>query len=106
MQKLIGTWEIQEMEMWDDDYFNMEVQAYITIKKNNSGQFQFGLVRGYFNIENIENDRLEFEWEGSDEMDEAAGSGWVKLKSTNEIEGHFSFHFNGDDSTFLATRKK
>ena len=54
----------------------------------------------------MEHNRLTFNWEGNDEMDEASGSGWIELKSTNEIEGHFSFRFNGDDSTFLATRKK
>lgn len=27
----VGTWHIYEMEMWDEDYFNMEVQAYITM---------------------------------------------------------------------------
>ena len=24
-----GTWHIYEMEMWDEDYFNMELQAYL-----------------------------------------------------------------------------
>jgi hypothetical protein len=28
---LIGLWHIYEMEMWDEDYFNMEVQTYIEI---------------------------------------------------------------------------
>ncbi|MFK7978423.1 MAG: hypothetical protein AB8G86_00450 [Saprospiraceae bacterium] len=49
---------------------------------------------------------MEFEWEGNDEMDEASGSEWVELKSINEIEGHFSFHFMGEESTFRAIRKK
>ena len=106
MQNLTGTWEIQEMETWDEDYFNMEVQAYITIKKNQTGQFQFGLVSGHFSVGNIENGRLSFEWAGNDEMDEASGTGWVELKFNDEIKGHFSFHFMGDDSTFSATRKK
>ena len=39
-----GTWHIYEMEMWDKDYFNMEVQAYIEINERNLGNFQFGLV--------------------------------------------------------------
>lgn len=26
---LEGTWHITDMENWDEDYFNMEVQAYI-----------------------------------------------------------------------------
>ena len=28
----IGTWHIYAMEMWDADYFNMEVQAFIQIR--------------------------------------------------------------------------
>ncbi|MEM1123125.1 MAG: hypothetical protein AAGJ18_21965 [Bacteroidota bacterium] len=106
MQNFIGTWEIQEMETWDEDYFNMEVQAYITIKADQSGQFQFGLVRGYFSGGRVEDGKLFFNWEGSDEMDEASGSGWINPKSDSELEGFFSFHFIGDDSTFLATKKK
>ena len=39
-----GTWKIYEMEMWDEDYFNMEVQAYIYINENGGGDFQFGLI--------------------------------------------------------------
>jgi hypothetical protein len=35
----IGTWNIYEMELWDEDYFNMDVQAYIQIKPNNLGFF-------------------------------------------------------------------
>ncbi len=41
-----GTWHILEMEMWDEDYFNMEVQAFIHIGPNRMGNFQFGLVPG------------------------------------------------------------
>ncbi len=41
-----GTWHIYEMEAWDEDYFNMDVQAYIRIYPNNLGVFQFGLVSG------------------------------------------------------------
>jgi hypothetical protein len=28
----IGTWHIYEMSEWDEDYFNMETQAYIEIE--------------------------------------------------------------------------
>ncbi len=44
--EFVGTWHIYEMEMWDDDYFNMEVQAYVAIDSRNLGDFQFGLVSG------------------------------------------------------------
>ena len=108
MKKLIGTWEIQTMDMWDEDYFNMETQAYIEVKENKTGIFQFGLVRGYFHWKIYDFDsskRMEFTWEGNDEMEDVFGAGWVLLKSDNEIKGEFRFH-NGDDSTFKATRKK
>jgi len=32
--KFAGTWHIEEMEMWDEVYFNMEVQAYIKIRQD------------------------------------------------------------------------
>jgi len=29
----IGTWHIYEMSEWDEDFFNMETQAYVEIQK-------------------------------------------------------------------------
>ena len=29
-----GTWHITEMSEWDEDYFNMEVQAFIKINSS------------------------------------------------------------------------
>jgi hypothetical protein len=37
------------MDMWDEDYFNMETQAYIEITPANGGKLQFGLVTGSLN---------------------------------------------------------
>ena len=42
----VGHWRITEMEEWDADYFDMEAPAHITIRKDLTGEFQFGLVRG------------------------------------------------------------
>jgi len=39
--KYAGTWHISEMEMWDEDYFNTEVQAYVRIASEGLGGFQF-----------------------------------------------------------------
>jgi hypothetical protein len=33
-ESIIGEWHILEMGMWDSNYFNMEVQAYIKINLN------------------------------------------------------------------------
>lgn len=104
----IGTWHIYEMEMWDEGYFNMEVQAYIKIVSNNKGNFQFGLVTGEIDGEVVSygnEKRFEFTWEGNDECDPAFGSGWVRIKGKDVLDGEIRFH-NGDSSTFLARREK
>jgi hypothetical protein len=103
---LIGVWHIYEMDMWNEDYFNMETQAYIEITPTNSGEFQFGLVTGsidgYLEDKNGK-ERFVFTWDGSDEMDEANGSGWLQLSSKDEVEGLIKFH-GGDRSTFKARK--
>ncbi len=103
-----GTWYITEMENWDEDYFNMEVQAYIEIDKRGSGDFQFGLVTGQIDgdfVKDTSVEKLEFTWDGSDENDEAFGNGWLKLKDKNTLEGKIKFH-QGDSSLFTAKRAK
>jgi len=104
--KFVGTWHITEMENWDEDYFNMEVQAYITVNKLGAGDFQFGLVTGQLDGEIVRDgsdEKFEFTWQGNDENDEAFGSGWLKLKDKNILEGKIKFH-QGDSSLFLAER--
>ena len=86
----------------------MEVQAYIEIKPNNIGDFQFGLVSGDIDgkmVKLADGERFEFTWEGNDECDSASGSGWCNIKGKDVLEGEFRFH-GGDDSTFLAKRAK
>lgn len=98
-----GKWHIYEMEMWEEDYFNIEVQAFIEIKENDTGHFQFGLVSGYIDGESVGSDELEFTWSGNDECDEAFGSGRLKLKDENTLKGKIKFH-QGDKSKFRAKR--
>jgi hypothetical protein len=96
------------MEMWDEDYFNEDVQAYIQIKNDGIGEFQFGYVRGDIDGKNVkytDGVRFEFSWEGADELDPISGCGWVKLKDKDTIKGEFRIH-HGDDSTFLARKPK
>jgi len=104
--KFEGTWHITEMEMWDEDYFNMEVQAYIEINEKRLGNFQFGLVSGYLDGEVVDDngeERFEFTWEGQDENDPVLGSGWLRFRDENHLEGKIKFHL-GDSSTFQAKR--
>jgi hypothetical protein len=74
--KFAGTWRTQEMDMWDEDYLNMQVQAHIQIEPNGLGTFQFGLVSGQLDGEVCEiNDQefFYFSWEGNDESEQASG---------------------------------
>lgn len=103
-----GTWHIYEMELWDEDYFDMDVQAYILIEPDNMGYFQFGLVYGDIDgriVDYADGKRFEFTWEGNDECDHVFGSGWVKIREKDVLEGEFRFH-RGDSSSFLARREK
>ncbi len=103
---IVGTWHIYEMEQWKEDYFNMEVQAYITVTQGGTGDFQFGLVAGEIDGKFTRKDapeRFDFIWEGNDECDEAFGSGWLILKSADELEGSIGF-LGGDRSAFAARR--
>jgi hypothetical protein len=100
-----GVWNIIGMENWDEDYYNMENQAYIEFKKDHRGSFQFGLVRGNFNGEVYQyknrEERFEFTWEGNDESEEVFGFGWVKRESLGRLEGEFRIH-QGESSKFQA----
>jgi hypothetical protein len=102
----IGTWHIYSMELWDESYFNMETQAFIQIRPENLGSFQFGLVSGGLDG-HLEGkppqQRFVFTWEGNDEMDPASGSGWLALKGENEMLGSIKLHL-GDRSKFRARR--
>ena len=101
-----GTWHITDMEMWDEDYFNMETQAYIQIGDDGLGDFQFGLVTGSIDgyIEEVGTDlRFTFTWEGRGEMDPMSGSGWLRLTEENQAEGMIDIH-RGDRSRFQARR--
>jgi hypothetical protein len=104
--KFEGLWHITEMSDWDKDYFNMAVQAYIELDERGCGEFQFGLVEGNIDGEIVKDgakEKLEFTWEGCDENDDVTGSGWLKLKDKNTLEGKIKFH-GGDSSLFTAKR--
>lgn len=42
----LGDWRITAIELWDREYLDMEVPAFLRFGDNLMGEFQFGLVRG------------------------------------------------------------
>ena len=105
--KLIGRWLITSMEMWDQDFIDLETEGHFTFEKDELGSFHFGAVRGTidYRVERIGDiEKIEFTWEGQDEMNDALGRGWA-IRTEDQIEGRFYFHL-GDDSWFKAKKMK
>jgi hypothetical protein len=89
------------MEMWNQDFIDMEVSGHFTFEKDGHDHFQFGLVQGDMGGR-LEGSRVEFSWSGNDEMDEASGRGWARIEH-GELIGSILFH-RGDESEFRAVK--
>jgi hypothetical protein len=98
----IGQWRIVWMDVWDQDYVDMEVPGHFTFEINGIGDFQFGLVQGQMDYR-INGNRVEFTWNGFDEGDEMSGRGFAEIVQ-NELHGHIYIHL-GDDSAFRAVKQ-
>lgn len=102
-----GIWRIVDMEMWDADYLDMEVPAFLTIHRDLTGEFQFGLVRGELDgrLEaSGDETRFDFSWSGFEEIDPTSGRGWL-LFDGDVAQGRFYFHL-GDDSGITVERRR
>ena len=98
-----GKWRIIEMELWDQDFVDLETEGHFTFDDDEMGFFQFGAVQGQmdYRIEEFgESEKLVFSWAGIDDTDTVSGRGWVRIKG-NELNGKIYFHL-GDSSKFKA----
>jgi hypothetical protein len=103
----IGTWSIIEMEVWDQEFVNMDVPGHFTFEKDGLGFFQFGMVQGELDCRVETGDRgarIEFSWEGQDETDPGSGRGWAVIEN-EELCGRIFIHL-GDDSAFRAQKAR
>lgn len=97
----LGQWRIVWMELWDQDFIDMEVPGHFTFEKEGLGNFQFGLVQDEMDCR-FEGNRVEFSWFGNGEMEEASGRGWARIEH-GELIGRILFH-RGDESEFRAVK--
>jgi len=107
MKPFAGKWRIVEMEVWGQDYVDMEVPGYIRIDSDGTGRFQFGLVSGDIDgrVEQCGNAlRFDFSWSGQDENDPVCGRGWA-VNENGELIGRIYLHL-ADDSAFRAIKSK
>ena len=101
----LGIWRIVEMELWDEDYLNREVPAFIQFLPDRIGEFQFGAVAGEIDYRIVERDGarvVEFSWAGQDDSDASSGRGWAAFTGA-QLEGRIFIHL-GDSSQFTARR--
>jgi hypothetical protein len=110
MDKYKGNYMIIDMPDFDDDYLSMEEPPFMTIEKDGSGEFQFGLVSGQFSETKItlknNVECFQFKWSGNDENDEASGWGFCSLNQERSgLTGEISFN-DGDDHYFYAEREE
>jgi hypothetical protein len=108
-RNLVGRWRIIQLSELGEDYFNeSDEPPLISIHLNKygtlRGEYHFGLSDGNFDGEIREfggETVLLFGYEGSDEMDEVHGAGWVQLRERDRLEGEFVV----DYGRFVATRE-
>ena len=99
----VGRWRIVEMELWDQDFVDLESPGHITLARNGRGEMHFGAVDLTLDwrLDATEN-RVDFSFEGFDEGDEVSGNGWAEL-SGGKLTGRIAFH-QGDESGFVAQK--
>jgi hypothetical protein len=107
MKQYVGKWRIVEMEVWDQDYVDMEVPGFIRIGSDGTGRLQFGLVSGDIDgrVEQCGNaPRFDFSLSGQEENYLVCGRGWAVIEN-GELSGRIYLHL-ADDSAFRAIKSK
>jgi hypothetical protein len=66
VRSLVGRWRIVSMELWDQEYLDLEGPAHIVFKRGRLGSFQFGAVQGWLDYRSAQTPdcSVEFSWEG------------------------------------------
>ena len=101
----VGRWVIASMSQFDLDYIHSEGEGYFEFQESGYGDFQFDCVSGQMSCRTktvARKLRVEWTWEGRDEMDDVSGWGWAVRKG-EELHGEIIFH-SGDETEFVAKR--
>jgi hypothetical protein len=93
------------MEQWERDYIDLEGPGLVKFERGGLGAMRFGAVD--IGLDCVLDDkatlpRIDFSFEGTDEMDPCSGRGWAELRG-EELFGMIYFYC-GDNSWFKATR--
>ena len=101
---LTGRWRIVEMDLFDASDLDLLGPAFIELRRDRTGGFQFLAVAGSIDCRAAKRDGrvgVEFSWDGTDECDQVCGRGWAFLNDDGSLAGHIFIHM-GDDSGFVG----
>jgi hypothetical protein len=101
----VGRWRITEMELWDQEFIDLESPGHITFERGGRGELHFGAVNVTLDWRaDAKENRVDFSFEGFDEGDEVSGRGWAELNG-GKLTGRIAFH-HGDESGFVAQKAR
>jgi hypothetical protein len=101
----IGRWRIVEMELWDQEFIDLEGPGHITFARGGVGELRFGAVNVTLDWRlAAKENRVDFTFEGFDEGDEVSGRGWAELEG-RKLTGRIAFH-QGDESGLVAQKAR
>lgn len=78
-----GNWRIVEIDAWDVGDLGLLGPAYISFRKDKTGEFQFVAIVGTTDCrysERAGRPFVEFTWDGNDESDHITGRGWAVIE--------------------------
>lgn len=103
---LTGRWRIIEMDLFDAADLDLLGPAFIELRRDRTGTFQFLAVEGEMDCRAIKSDGrvgVEFSWEGSDDDHPVSGRGSAFVNEDGSLAGHIFIH-TGDDTGFVGQR--
>ena len=102
MKSIVGKWRLIDMEQWDQEFIDLVEPGYIAFKQTGTGAMVFGAVNLSLTWEQSRPGKVEFTFEGFDEMDEVSGRGSAKVVRS-QLAGKIAFH-QGERSGFVAKK--
>ena len=101
---LKGKWRIIAMPDFEADYPDLVEPAYIRFEHDASGEFAFGCCTGHiWEASSTEASRIDFSFDGSDEMTDRCGDGSAELQPDGALNGEICDR-QGDEYSFIARR--
>jgi len=107
LKPFVGRWRITHMEVWDQNYVDLEAPGCIEIEPGSQGSFQFGTISGDIDgqVRRIgEVTFFEWSWWGQSDTDDGCGRGWAQIEN-EKLVGRIFIH-GSDDSSFVAERNR